>query len=93
MLCLGRKANVWRRNSRRLVSLLLVLFVAHFRRVDAALWVQILPLLDPVMQRPCRLDKRVIRQVLFMLCRLKLEKLKLLLTVEGGAEDTAEDDL
>jgi hypothetical protein len=93
VLCLGRNADFRWRNRRRLVSLLLVLLVAHFRRVDAALWVQVLPILDPIMQRPRRLDNGVIGQVLLVVRRLKLEKLKLLLTVEGGAEYPAENDL
>jgi len=91
VLCLGRNVDIRWRNRRRLVSLLLVL-LAHFRRVDAAL-VQVLPFLDPIMQRPRRLDNGVIGQVLLVMRRLKLEKLKLLLTVEGSAEYPVENDL
>lgn len=93
VLCLGRNAEVRWRNRRRLVGLLLVLLVAHFRRVDAALWVHVLPILDPVVQRPRRLDNGVIGQVLLVVRRLKLEKLKLLLAVESGAEYPVENDL
>jgi hypothetical protein len=93
VLCLGWNAEIRGRNRGRLVSLLLVLLVAHLGRVDATLGVQALPILDPIVQRPCRLDNGVVRQVFLVVRRLKFKEFKLLLTIKGGAECPVKDDL
>jgi hypothetical protein len=89
----GWNIPLWRRDWWRFVSLLLVLLVAHLWRVNPPLWIQALPILDPVMDRPKRINDGFIGQVLFELVRLKLEEIEFLLAVECCTECTIEDSL